>query len=126
MTLYALTKTPEVFKTGIAISPVTDWKYYDALYTERYLGLPVNSQNIYKESAPLNYVNQIKANFLLIHGTYDDNVHIQQSLEFMDELISNNISFELMLYPGRKHGITDREGQIHMYETFLEFLQRNL
>ena len=126
MTLYALTKTPEVFKTGIAISPVTDWKYYDAPYTERYLGLPINSQNIYKESAPLNYVNQIKANFLLIHGTYDDNVHLQQSLEFIDELISNNVRFELMLYPGRKHGITDREGQIHMYETFLEFLQRNL
>ena len=126
MTLYALTKTPEVFKTGIAISPVMDWKYYDALYTERYLGLPVNNQNIYKESAPLNYVNQIKANFLLIHGTYDDNVHLQQSLEFIDELISNNVRFELMLYPGRKHGITDREGQIHMYETFLEFFQRNL
>jgi len=126
MTLYALTKAPEVFKTGVSIAPVTHWKYYDAVYTERYMGLPKDHQTEYKESAPLNYIDQLKNNFLLIHGTYDDNVHTQQSIVFINEMINKNKQFEMMFYPGRRHGVSDKEGQIHMYEMFLDFIKKNL
>ncbi|MCK9558875.1 MAG: alpha/beta fold hydrolase [Candidatus Marinimicrobia bacterium] len=125
MTLLALSKAPDVFKTGVAIAPVTYWKYYDAIYTERYMGLPKDHQFEYRESSPINFVDNINANFLLIHGTADDNVHLQQSLEMINELIKKNKHFEMLFYPGRQHGVSDREGKIHMYETFLEFLRRN-
>lgn len=126
MTLYALSKAPDVFKTGVAIAPVTRWKYYDAIYTERYMGLPKDHQFEYQDSAPINFIDNIKANFLLIQGTADDNVHLQQSLVFINELIKKNKRFEMMFYPDRKHSVSDREGQIHMYETVLEFLKKNL
>jgi dipeptidyl-peptidase-4 len=105
---------------------VTHWKYYDAVYTERYMGLPKDHQTEYKESAPLNYIDQLKNNFLLIHGTYDDNVHTQQSIVFINEMINKNKQFEMMFYPGRRHGVSDKEGQIHMYEMFLDFIKKNL
>ncbi|MFH1213007.1 MAG: S9 family peptidase [Candidatus Neomarinimicrobiota bacterium] len=126
LTLYALGKAADVFKTGVAVAPVSHWKYYDAIYSERYMGLPKDHQTEYKESSPINYIDQIKGNFLLIHGTYDDNVHLQQSMVLINELIKKDKHFEMMTYPGRKHGVSDTEGQIHMYEMFLEFIRRNL
>ncbi len=126
MTLYALSRAPEIFKTGVAVAPVTNWKYYDAIYTERYMGLPKDHQMEYRNSSPINYVDQIKVNFLLIHGTYDDNVHLQQSLAFINEMIKKSKHFEMLFYPGRRHGISDQEGQIHMYEDILNFIKRNL
>jgi len=126
MTLLALCKAPDVFRVGISVAPVTHWKYYDAIYTERYMGLPKDRQQDYFESAPLNFVTNIKSRLLLIHGSADDNVHLQQSMNFVEELIRYNKRFELLVYPNRNHGIKDSEGRLHLYETISDFLKRNL
>lgn len=126
MVLNALTKASDVFKTGIAVAPVTNWKFYDSIYTERYMGLPEGNSVGYYKSSPLNFVENIKSNFLLVHGTGDDNVHFQNSTAFIDELIKYNKHFELMIYPGRKHGISDKEASIHLYEKMTEFTEKNL
>jgi len=126
MTLLALCKAPDVFRVGVSVAPVTHWKYYDAIYTERYLGLPKDRQQDYFESAPLNFVTNLKARLLLVHGSADDNVHFQQSINFVEELIRNNKRFELLIYPNRKHGIRDAEGRLHLYETISDFLNRSL
>ncbi|MCK4296936.1 MAG: prolyl oligopeptidase family serine peptidase, partial [Candidatus Marinimicrobia bacterium] len=109
-----------------AVAPVTDWKYYDSIYTERYMGLPKENTLGYKKSAPINFVDQLKANFLLVHGMADDNVHFQQSASFINELIKFNKHFQFMTYPKRKHGIRDKEAQIHLYEMMTEFIEENL
>ncbi|MFA4838462.1 MAG: S9 family peptidase [Candidatus Neomarinimicrobiota bacterium] len=126
MTLYALAKSPDVFKTGITIAPVTHWKYYDTAYTERYMGLPKDNSIGYFESSPFNYVDQIKANFLLVHGQADNNVNFQNSAMFIDELVKKGKSFEMMVYPNRDHGISDTETRIHLYEKMADFLKKNL
>lgn len=126
MTLYSLCKAPDIFKTGIAVAPVTDWKYYDSIYTERYMGLPKDNTLGYKKSAPLNFVEQLKANFLLVHGMADDNVHFQQSASFINELIKYNKHFQFMTYPRRKHGISDKDARIHLFETMTKFIEENL
>ncbi|MDD5765391.1 MAG: alpha/beta fold hydrolase [Candidatus Marinimicrobia bacterium] len=126
MTLYALAKSPDIFKTGIAVAPVTHWKYYDTVYTERYMGLPKDNSIGYFEGSPFNYVNQIKANFLLIHGQADDNVNFQNSAMFINELVKNGKSFEMMVYPNRDHEISDTEASIHLYEKMADFFKKNL
>ncbi|PIS27981.1 MAG: S9 family peptidase [Candidatus Marinimicrobia bacterium CG08_land_8_20_14_0_20_45_22] len=126
MTLYALAKRPDVFKTGIAVAPVTHWKYYDTAYTERYMGLPKDNSIGYFESSPFNYIDQIKANFLLVHGQADNNVNFQNSAMFIDELVKKGKSFEMMVYPNRDHGISDNEARIHLYEKMADFLKKNL
>lgn len=126
MTLYALCKAPEEFKTGISVAPVTHWKYYDTIYTERYMRLPNENQQGYFDGSPLNFVSQIEDNFLLVHGLADDNVHFQQSAVFIDELIKHNKKFQLMTYPGRKHGIRDKQARIHLFEMMTEFIEENL
>ena len=126
MTLYSLCKAPDIFKTGIAVAPVTDWKYYDTIYTERYMGLPKDNTLGYKKSAPINFVDQLKANFLLVHGMADDNVHFQQSASFINELIKYNKHFQFMTYPRRKHGISDKDARIHLFETMTKFIEENL
>lgn len=126
MVLNALTKASDAFKTGIAVAPVTHWKFYDSIYTERYMGLPQGNSEGYYESSPLNFVENIKSNFLLIHGTGDDNVHFQNSTEFINKLIKYDKHFELMIYPGRKHGISDKEASIHLYEKMTKFIEENL
>ncbi len=126
MVLMALTKAPDIFKMGISIAPVTHWKFYDAVYTERYMGLPKDHIQEYFDSAPLNFANNLKAKLLLVHGLADDNVHFQNSVEFINELIRNHKQFETMVYPNRRHGIYDPEGREHLYEMMLNFIRKNL
>jgi len=126
MTLMALTKEPDVFKIGIAIAPVTDWRYYDTIYTERYMGLPQYNKDGYYNSSPINFVKNIKSKLFLAHGLTDDNVHFQNTEQFVKKLIENNIHFKFLVYPEKKHGIRGDKARIHLFEEMTNFIEENL
>lgn len=126
MASLALTKGADVFKTGIAVAPVTNWRYYDTVYTERFLRTPQENPKGYDENSPTEYAKLLKGNFLLIHGTADDNVHFQNSLEFAEALIQNNKQFEFMAYPDKNHGIYGGQTRPQLYKKMTDFLLKNL
>jgi dipeptidyl-peptidase 4 len=115
-----------VIKTAIAVAPVTNWKYYDNIYTERFLRRPSENKSGYEDNSPTNFVKQIKGNFLLIHGSADDNVHMQNSMELANALVDNNIPFEYMIYPNKNHGIRGGNTRLHIYSKILKFVIDNL
>jgi len=124
-TLYTMTHA-EAFKAAIAVAPVSDWNYYDTIYTERYMSTPQDNPVGYEETSSVLTAHNLKGKLLIVHGTYDDNVHPQNTLAFINKLIEKNISFELMIYPWRKHGIRDVPASIHLYNLMLDFWKRNL
>ncbi len=126
MTLMALTTT-NAFKAGVAGAPVTDWRLYDTHYTERYLGMPNVSASGYESSAVLPHIDALKGKLLLVHGMADDNVLFTHSTMLMQALQSKSIPFDLMTYPGGKHGLVrmPQQGR-HFYEMVLRFFQREL
>lgn len=126
MTLYALTHAPEVFKCGAAGGPVTDWKLYDSIYTERYMRTPPENPEGYKSSSNLEAAGRLKARVLLIHGTDDDNVHMQNTMEFINALIDARRPFELYLQPGQKHGFSGQTARTYLDERLLDFFKTNL
>ena len=126
MTLSLLTHEPAVFKCGAAGGPVTAWKFYDSIYTERYMRTPEENPEGYHDSSPLNYADKLKAKLLLIHGTDDDNVHMQNTLNFVEALVKARIPFELYLQPGEKHGFAERSSRLYLSERELEFFKANL
>jgi dipeptidyl-peptidase-4 len=126
MTCLALFKAPGVFASGAAVAPVTDWRLYDTIYTERYMKRPEDNEEGYEDSAPLNFVDGLEAPFLLMHGTADDNVHLQNSMRLVEELIDEGKDFELMLYPGKFHGIGGDAARIHLYKQLTDFFERTL
>ncbi len=121
-----LAKAPEYFKMAISVAPVTDWKFYDNIYTERYMSLPSLNPGGYKNASVLEHASNIKGKLLLIHGTADDNVHFQNSVELVNKLIDNNIQFETMFYPERNHSIYGGNTRIHLYNLMLNFILKNL
>ncbi|MCU0285308.1 MAG: S9 family peptidase [Acidobacteria bacterium] len=124
-TIYTMTHTG-VFKAGISLFPVSDWIYYDSIYTERYLNTPQQNPQGYVDTSAVLTASKLKGRLLIAHGTYDDNVHPQNTWAFIDQLIANNIQFDLMIYPWRKHGISDYEGRVHLYTLMLDFWKKNL
>jgi dipeptidyl aminopeptidase/acylaminoacyl peptidase len=127
MASLCMTKGADYFNTGIAVAPVTNWRYYDNIYTERYMGLPQDNEEGYDKNAPLNHVDKLKGNFLLIHGTADDNVHFQNSMEMVKALTKANKKFEFMAYPNSNHGIyTGRNTRLHLYTKMTDFLFQHL
>jgi dipeptidyl-peptidase-4 len=124
-TLYTMTHS-DIFKAGISLFPVSDWHYYDSIYTERYLSTPQDNPQGYKDTSSVLSAKNLKGRLLIVHGTYDDNVHPQNTYAFIDRLIKNNIQFELMIYPWRKHGIRDYAARVHLYTLMLDFWQRHL
>ncbi len=124
-TLLAMTRTDE-FYAGVSVAPVTDWSYYDTIYTERYMKRPQDNPEGYAGTSHVERAKDLQGRLMLIHGTYDDNVHPQNTWAFSNELIEEGIMFELMIYPMRKHGISDDAAQRHIYQTMLEFWQRSL
>lgn len=124
-TLYTMTHS-DVFKAAIAVAPVSDWRYYDTIYTERYQSTPQDNPEGYQETSSVLAAKNLKGRLLIVHGTYDDNVHPQNTFAFINSLIENNIPFELMIYPWRKHGIRDMPASIHLYNLMLDFWKRNL
>ncbi len=126
MTSLVLTKGAGTFKLGIAVAPVTNWRFYDTIYTERYLQTPQLNPEGYDLNSPLTYANQLQGKFLLIHGTGDDNVHVQNSMAFQAALIAAGKQFESFYYPDRHHGIQGATTRHHLYTMMLRFVKENL
>jgi len=126
MTLMSMFKEGDVFKAGVAVSPVTDWRLYDTAYTERYLGHPDAPGNVYENSSVFKYVDGFKGDLLLIHGMADDNVFFDNSVKLMATLQNAGKPFELMTYPGKKHGIRGEATRKHLWNLALDFFNRKL
>ena len=122
----AITKGADHFKTAIAVAPVTNWRYYDNIYTERYMGLPSENGKGYDENAPAYFAKALKGNYLLIHGTADDNVHLQNSIEMQRALIKANKQFDLFYYPDKNHGIYGGNTRYHLYKMMTDFILEKL
>ncbi len=125
MTLLMMTRSQE-FKAGISVAPVTDWHYYDTIWAENTNGLPSENAEGYESTNLWKRAKDLSGRLLLVHGTYDDNVHIQNTWHFVHELVNANKLFELMIYPMRQHGIADSPARVHLYSTMMEFWKRNL
>jgi dipeptidyl-peptidase 4 len=125
-TALAMTKGAGTFKVGIAVSPVTNWRFYDTVYTERYLQTPQLNAEGYDENSPLTYVDKLQGKFLLIHGTGDDNVHFQNTVLFQNALIHAGKQFQSFYYPDKNHGIPGPKTRFHLYTQIFEFIQANL
>ncbi len=119
-------KGADVFKAAIAVAPVTNWKWYDSVYTERYMQTEKENAEGYKENSPVYFANLLKGNFLLIHGTADDNVHFQNSIEMANNLITANKQFDTYFYPNRNHGIYGGNARLHLYQKMTDFLKEKL
>ncbi len=113
-TLYTLEHT-DMFKAGVAVAPVTDWRNYDSIYTERYMGLPNDNPEGYRKSAPVNFAANLHGNLLEVHGTSDDNVHMQNTIQMINAFINSGKQFELMMYPGKTHGIGGVAAGTHLF-----------
>ncbi|HEX5002045.1 MAG TPA: S9 family peptidase [Bacteroidia bacterium] len=105
MTSLLITKGADYFKTAVAVAPVTNWRFYDTIYTERYLQKPSENTSGYEDNSPVNFAGMLKGNFLLIHGGADDNVHVQNTMEFVTALVNEHKQFEQFIYPNKAHGI---------------------
>ena len=105
MSSLAITKGADVFSLAIAVAPVTNWRYYDNIYTERYMQTPQENASGYDENSPINHVEKLKGHYLLIHGGADDNVHVQNTMEMISALVKANKQFDLFIYPDKNHGI---------------------
>ena len=116
----------DVFKMAIAVAPVTNWRFYDSVYTERYMQTPQENANGYDKNSPINHVEKLKGKFLLIHGSADDNVHVQNSMEMMEALIQANKQFDSQIYPDKDHGIYGGKTRIQLYNKMTNFIKENL
>jgi dipeptidyl-peptidase-4 len=127
MTLNAMFRYPDLYKTGISVASVPDQRLYDTIYQERYMGLPQDNPDGYKNGSPITFAKQLKGNLLVVHGTGDDNVHYQGFELLINELVANNKAFTMMAYPNRSHGISEGKGTtIQLYTMFTRFLNENL
>lgn len=126
MSSLCMMRGADYFKAGIAVAPVTTWRFYDTIYTERYLGLPQKNKDGYDDNSPLSHVEKLKGKFLLVHGTGDDNVHFQNTIALQDALIAANKQFDSFFYPNRAHGIRSDNARIHLYRMMTDFVLENL
>ena len=122
----AMMKGADVFKAGIAVAPVTNWRFYDTIYTERYLQRPQDNAAGYDDNSPTTHAHLLKGDFLLIHGTGDDNVHVQNSMALIESLIAANKDFDSFFYPDRNHGISGGNTRLHLYKKMPDFLMEHL
>lgn len=122
----ALMKASDYFKVAVSVAPVTHWKFYDSIYSERFMSLPSLNPEGYEESSVLAYTDRLKGKLLLVHGTLDDNVHFQNSVSLVDKLISENKQFSTMYYPNRDHGIYGGKTKFHLFNLMTEFIFREL
>ncbi len=126
MTSLCMTLGADVFKAGIAVAPVTNWRFYDSIYTERYLKTPQLNASGYDDNSPVTHASKLKGKFLLVHGTGDDNVHFQNAVAMEDALIKANKQFSTFYYPNRNHGIYGGVTRLHLYTMMTDFLKTNL
>ena len=127
MSTNCLLKGNDVFKMAIAVAPVTSWRFYDSVYTERFLRTPQENPAGYDENSPINYANMLKGKFLLVHGSGDDNVHVQNTMRLTNALIEANKPFDQAIYPDRTHGIyRGKNTRLHLYNKMTTFIKENL
>ena len=124
MSSLAILKGADMFSTAIAVAPVTTWRFYDTIYTERYLQRPQENASGYDDNSPIHHADKLTGNFLLIHGTGDDNVHFQNAVALQNKLIEAGKQFDTFYYPDKAHGLGNRRG--HVYEMMANFLLENL
>ena len=126
MAAHCLLKGNDVFSFGIAVAPVTNWRFYDTIYTERFMRTPEENPQGYDLNSPLNYADQLEGKFLIIHGSGDDNVHVQNTMRMVEALIQANKQFEWMIYPDKNHGIFGGNTRNHLYTKMTNFIYQNL
>ena len=126
MSSNCLFKGADVFKMAIAVAPVTNWRFYDSIYTERYMTTPQENASGYDDNSPINHVNKLKGNFLLIHGTADDNVHVQNSMQMIEALVQANKQFDWAIYPDKNHGIYGGKTRIQLYNKMTNYIKEKL
>ncbi len=122
MSSLCLLKGNDVFKSAIAVAPVTNWKWYDSIYTERYMRRTTDNPKGYEENSPVNFADRLKGNYLLIHGMADDNVHFQNSVEMAEALIRNKKQFDTYYYPNKNHGIGGVHARMHLFTKMTDFV----
>jgi dipeptidyl-peptidase-4 len=121
-----ITKGADYFKAAIAVAPVTNWRYYDNIYTERFMSLPQENASGYDDNSPINHVSKIKGKYLLIHGSGDDNVHYQNTMEMVNAMVKANKQFDLFIYPDKNHSISGGNTRLHLYTKMTDFILNNL
>ena len=126
MSLLCMTRGAHVFKVGIAGAPVTSWRFYDTIYTERFMRTPQENPDGYDDNSPINHVEKLKGRLLLIHGTADDNVHVQNSVEMTDRLVQADKYFDMLFYPNRSHGIFGGNYSFHINKSVTDFILNHL
>jgi dipeptidyl-peptidase-4 len=126
MASLGITKGADVFKMAIAVAPVTNWRFYDNIYTERFMRTPEENADGYDRNSPINFVDNLKGKYLLIHGSADDNVHFQNTMEMTTALVKANKQFELFVYPDKNHGIYGGNTRNHLFQMMLKFIETNL
>ena len=126
MSSNAILKGNDTFKMAIAVAPVTSWRFYDSIYTERYMTTPQENASGYDENSPINHVEKLKGAYLLVHGGGDDNVHVQNSMRMIEALIQANKQFDWRIYPDRNHGIYGGNTRLHLYTLMTNFIKENL
>jgi len=126
MSSLCLFKGADIFKSAIAVAPVTNWKWYDTIYTERYMRTQKENESGYKDNSPVNFTDLMKGKYLLVHGVADDNVHFQNTAEMVNALIRSNKQFDTYFYPNRNHGIFGGTTRLHLYNKMTDFIYENL
>lgn len=126
MSTNCILKGRDVFSLAIAVAPVTNWRFYDTIYTERFMRTPQENPDGYDDNSPLNYAHLLEGDYLLIHGSGDDNVHVQNTMRMVEALIQANKQFEWMIYPDKNHGIYGGNTSLHLYTKMTHFIEKNL
>jgi dipeptidyl-peptidase-4 len=111
---------------AIAVAPVTNWRFYDTIYTERYMRTPQENPAGYDDNSPFYYPEKLKGDYLLIHGSGDDNVHLQHTMRMVEALIQADKQFEWGIYPDKNHGIYGGNTRLHLYKKMTNFIERSL
>ena len=126
MAIHCLLTGNDIFSFAIAVAPVTNWRFYDTIYTERFMRTPQENPEGYDLNSPINYADQLKGDFLIIHGSGDDNVHVQNTMRMVEALIQADKQFEWMIYPDKNHGISGGNTRKHLYTKMTNFIFKNL
>lgn len=126
MSSLGLTKGADVFKMAIAVAPVTNWRFYDNIYTERYMRTPQENAEGYDDNSPINHVEKMQGSYLLVHGSADDNVHVQNTMRMISALVDADKQFDLFIYPDKNHGIYGGNTRMHLYNKMTRFIEENL
>ncbi len=126
MACNVITQGADYFNTAIAVAPVTNWRYYDNIYTERFMRTPQENPEGYDNNSPINHVDKLKGNLLIVHGSTDDNVHYQNTMDMITALVNANKQFDLYIYPNKNHGIYGGNTRYHLYKKMTDYLKEKM